>query len=87
MTQRIDIPSNWRRSGVVLQGEDNDWGGFVVGDPCVVRDEDDGTWRMFLFALPPGHGHAICDGDPADPTAWRAVGPLSLPIRKSSPKR
>lgn len=77
MTHRIDIPPSWRRGGLVLQGEDNGWGGFVVGDPCIVRDEEnDGVWRMFLFALPPGHWQATCGGDPADPSAWRSVGPL-----------
>lgn len=60
----------------MLHGEDGGWGGFVMGDPCVVRDEEAAAWRMFLFALPPGHGQATCAGDPADPEAWRFDGPL-----------
>lgn len=77
MTLRIDIPSVWSRRGLVLRGEDGAWGGFVLGDPCLVRD-DDGSWRMFLFALPPGHGQATCNSDPCDPSAWRFEGPLAF---------
>jgi hypothetical protein len=33
---------------------------------------------MFLFALPPGHGQALCDGDPLDPAAWRFAGRLEF---------
>lgn len=78
MTLPIDIPGTWSRRGLVLRGEDGAWGGFVIGDPCVVRDEEAGAWRMFLFALPPGHGQATCSGDPSDPAAWRFVGPLAF---------
>ena len=59
MTLRIQIPESWQRGGLVLRGEDSGWGGFVVGDPCVVRDEEAGIWRMFLFVLPPGHGFGL----------------------------
>ncbi len=51
---------------------------MVMGDPCLVRDEDAGVWRMFLFALPPGHGHAVSAGDPLDAASWRFAGPLEL---------
>lgn len=54
------------------------WGGVVMGDPCIVRDDEAGLWRMFLFALPPGHAHAVCEGDPADPAAWHLLGPLEF---------
>ncbi len=78
MPHAIDIPPRWQRRGLALRGEDYGWGGFVVGDPCVVRDEDAGVWRMFLFALPPGHGQATCESQPDDPAAWRAAGPLEF---------
>jgi hypothetical protein len=76
MTLRVPTPSAWQRRGLVLGADGGDWGSVVVGDPCVVFDEDDGLWRMFLFLLPPGHGHASSAGDPADPRSWRAEGPL-----------
>lgn len=75
MTPCIQIPTNWQRRGLVLGGGDG-WGSVVTGDPCVVRDDETGGWRMFLFSLPPGHGHATCAGDPATPSAWRFEGPL-----------
>lgn len=78
MSHAIEIPSTWSRRGLVLRGEDGGWGGFVIGDPCVVRDDEAGAWRMFLFALPPGHGQATCTGDPADADAWRFEGPLAF---------
>jgi len=78
MTLRIDIPDRWQRRGLVLRGQDGGWGGLVVGDPCVVRDEEAGLWRMFLFALPPGHGQATCGGEPLDSSAWRFEGPLEF---------
>lgn len=78
MTIPVDIPASWQRRGLVLRGEDGELGGFVVGDPCVVRDDEAVCWRMFLFALPPGHAEAVCHGDPADASAWRLEGPLAF---------
>ena len=76
--QVVTIPKAWERRGRVLADDPNGWGAVVTGDPCIAYDEDARRWRMFLFALPPGHGHAVCDGDPADPRAWRFAGPLEL---------
>ena len=74
----VSIPATWQREGLVLEGADGEWGSFVMGDPCVVRDEEAGVWRMFLFALPPGHGQATTAGDPANPAAWSFDGPLTF---------
>lgn len=73
----VAIPGAWRRAGRVLDPTDA-WGSVVMGDPCVVRDEAEQCWRMFVFALPPGHGHATCSGDPADPAQWTFRGPLQF---------
>jgi hypothetical protein len=76
---RISLHTRWRRAGTVLRRDDGGgWGSAVVGDPCVVRDDEAGVWRMFLFALPPGHGQAVCAGDPLDPSAWQFAGPLTF---------
>ena len=53
-------------------------GAVITGDPVVVRDEDAGGWRMFAFCLPPGHGEALCRGDPARPGDWEPLGPLAF---------
>lgn len=53
-------------------------GAAITGDPAVVRDEEAGGWRMFVFCLPPGHGHALCRGDPTRPADWEAIGPLEF---------
>lgn len=74
----VSIPTRWQREGLVLEGVEGEWGSFVMGDPCLVRDEDAGLWRMFLFALPPGHGQATTAGDPANPAGWRFDGPLTF---------
>src|SRR3990167_6128189 len=74
----VSIPTTWQREGLVLEGADGEWGSFVMGDPCVVRGEEGGLWRMFLFALPPGHGQATNAGDPADPAGWSFDGPLTF---------
>jgi len=33
---------------------------------------------MFAFCLPPGHGEALCRGDPARPGDWEPLGPLAF---------
>jgi hypothetical protein len=49
----------------------------VVGDPCIVRDDDIDGWRMFLFFSPPGCGHAICPkGLEPGPGHWKLEGSL-----------
>src|SRR5437870_5204548 len=56
---RYDIPRAWRRSGLIIQRSMSGPGSGVVGDPCIVRDDDIDGWRMFLFFAPPGCGHAV----------------------------
>ncbi len=73
----VTIPQAWRRAGLVLAKNTDGDCSLVMGDPCIVRDEAAGGYRMFLFALPPGHGQALCvDGDPIRPGSWRWDGPL-----------
>src|SRR5215472_10294535 len=56
----FEIPRAWRRSGLIIQRSMSGPGSGVVGDPCIVRDDDIDGWRMFLFFSPPGCGQAIC---------------------------
>jgi hypothetical protein len=74
----IASAQRWRRAGLVLAERDDGCGSAVLGDPCVVWDDEAHAWRMFLFALPPGHGQALCTGDPCDPRAWEFHGPLAF---------
>jgi len=73
----VDIPTAWSRGGLVIPRpvEKNGYG--VMGDPCIVWDEEISTWRMVLFCDPPGHGQSIClhetDGVP---DRWSPVEPL-----------
>jgi hypothetical protein len=54
-------------------------GSSVVGDPCIVRDDDIDGWRMFLFFSPPGCGHAVCPkGLEPGPGHWKLEGPLTF---------
>src|SRR5581483_316463 len=79
MNQTFLIPSQWQRKGLVLAKAAGGPGSHVVGDPCVVFDEELLGWRMFLFFDPPGHGQALCTGpDPASPGAWKLAGPLNF---------
>jgi hypothetical protein len=61
-----------------MRPSEQGWGELVIGDPCIVRDDEAGAWRMFLFALPPGHAQALCTTDPCDPAAWQLEGPLAF---------
>jgi hypothetical protein len=54
--ERYGIPKSWRRAVIVLQRSLEGPGSIVVGDPCIVRDDDIDGWRMFLFFDPPGFG-------------------------------
>jgi hypothetical protein len=75
----LSTTTRWRREGLVLgRRADSAWGSVVVGDPCVVWDDDTHAWRMFLFALPPGHGQALCTGDAWRADAWKFSGPLDF---------
>jgi hypothetical protein len=69
---RFDIPHSWKRLGLLLQRTIEGPGSSVIGDPCIVRDEDINGWRMFLFFDPPGCGQAVCPQG-LDPGAghWR----------------
>jgi hypothetical protein len=76
-TERIDIPKSWRRAGIVLQRSLEGPGSSVIGDPCIVRDDDIDGWRMFLFFDPPGCGQAVCPGGlDAGPGHWKMEGAL-----------
>jgi hypothetical protein len=74
----VAVPTAWERRGLILARRRDGWGSMVIGDPCIVRDEEHDLWRMFLFALPPGHGQALCEGDPLDAEAWTFAGPLDF---------
>lgn len=71
--------ADWVRRGLMVprsgRGSDSD----VAGDPCIVWDEEIGTWRMIMFHSPPGTGEAVCE-TPDDPGAgrWRFLGPLKF---------
>jgi hypothetical protein len=72
-----EIPLVWRRSGLIIQRSQGGPGSSVVGDPCIVRDDDIDGWRMFLFFEPPGCGQAICpQGLEPGPGHWKLEGPL-----------
>jgi len=77
----IDIPESWSRGGLVIPRsvEKNDHS--VMGDPCIVWDEEISAWRMVLFCDPPGHGESIClhetDGLP---DRWSAVEPMRFTV-------
>jgi hypothetical protein len=75
---RYEIPRAWQRSGMVVQRSMSGPGSEVVGDPCIVWDDDIHGWRMFLFFAPPGCGQAICpEGLDPSPGHWRVEGPLT----------
>jgi hypothetical protein len=77
--EKYDIPGSWRRAGLVLQRGFEGPGSSVIGDPCIVRDDDIDGWRMFLFFDPPGCGQAVCpQGLDAGPGHWKMEGPLGF---------
>ena len=73
-----DLIQNWTRQGLVLPRNESGAGSHVMGDPCIVWDEEISNWRMILFSDPPGHGQAIHLGDPSEigPGSWQFEGPL-----------
>src|SRR5438445_3670976 len=74
---KFDIPHSWKRLGLVLQRTIEGAGSSVIGDPCIVRDEDIDGWRMFLFFDPPGCGQAVCPkGLEPGPGHWKNEGAL-----------
>jgi len=71
--------SGWRRRGLVLPRAAAGEGSEVVGDPCVVWDDDINAWRMFLFYSPPGCGEAVCGfSDDPGPGRWKLLGALKF---------
>lgn len=75
----FDIPQRWERGGLVLPRNPQGVGSEVMGDPCIVWDEELGGWRMFLFCAPPGHGQAICmTKDDVGAGRWQFLGPLAF---------
>lgn len=74
-----EIPSNWRRLGLVLARDTRAGASSVAGDPCIVWDDELPGWRMVLFFDPPGHAHAICRSrDNIGLGHWELVGPLAF---------
>lgn len=75
---------------MLFRGTENQFDGSVVGDPCVVWDEDVGTWRMFYFAQG-GEGYVASEmqltlggmalsksAEQIAPGEWQKVGPVPL---------
>ena len=44
-----EIPSKWKRLGLVLARDKFAGTSSVAGDPCLVRDDALPGWRMVLF--------------------------------------
>jgi hypothetical protein len=77
----LDIPTKWSRHGLVIPRAVKNDG--VVGDPCIVWDDEINTWRMFVFRHPGGDGQAVClQAANGLPTQW---SPLErIPFTDSS---
>ncbi len=78
--QVLDVPFGaWRHVGLALpRGEEGECDSHVTGDPCVVWDDEIGTWRMFYFGQGSGNccvAHATI-ADPAIPDGitWEKHG-------------
>ncbi len=70
----LEIPRRWSRRGLVIPRAQNDG---VVGDPCIVWDEEINTWRMVLFCQPGGHGQTVCvETVGGVPSRWSPVEPI-----------
>jgi hypothetical protein len=75
----VEIPNYWTRAGLILPRPAAGPGAEVIGDPCIVWDEDIKGWRMFLFCQPPGHGQAIClSENDVGAGQWEFLGPLTF---------
>jgi len=76
-TPTFEIPTAWTRRGLVIPRPVDQDNYGVMGDPCIVWDEEISNWRMVLFCDPPGHGQSIClhqtDGVP---DLWSPVEPI-----------
>jgi hypothetical protein len=74
-----EIPHVWHRAGLIIQRSISGPGSGVIGDPCIVRDDDINGWRMFLFFSPPGCGQAICPNSlEPGPGHWKLEGPVNF---------
>ncbi len=75
----VEIPRSWKRFGLILPRSAQGPASEVIGDPCIVWDEELQGWRMFLFCQPPGHGQAIClNQNDVGPGQWQFTGPLTF---------
>ena len=77
------LASLLQREGLVLARNSNGEGHEVIGDPCVVWDDDADGWRMILFYQPPGHGESVSPDLAASPGTWSEP----VPLRFSNPER
>ena len=74
MNQLVSFPTRLRRGGLVLSSEG---GSGVAGDPCIVRDDDVGGYRMVLFFDPAGHADSVCRSYvDVGPSQWSTPKPL-----------
>jgi hypothetical protein len=77
---KLEIPGTWIRQGLVIprSAQSTDYG--VMGDPCIVWDDEVSAWRMFLFMDPPGHGQSLSAEMDAHglPVRWSAPEPLKF---------
>jgi len=84
-TFALDIPTQWTHGGLVIPRLKEEG---VMGDPCIVWDDDLATWRMVLFCDPGGHGQSIClHSTDGVPDQWSPVEPIpftapALPTHK-----
>jgi hypothetical protein len=75
----FDIPTQWKRNGLLVSHADIGDGTEVVGDPCIVWDETLQTWRMFLFIQPGGNGQAIFQVSSDNQRGnWQYLGPIEI---------
>jgi len=73
------VDSTWKRRGLIIPRASSGDGSEVVGDPCIVWDEDIKSWRMILFFSPPGSGEAVCTNpDDPGPGSWLLRGALKF---------
>lgn len=75
----FEIPTRWKRGGLVLPRAAEGDGSRVLGDPCIVWDEEINGWRMVLFSEPPGHAHAVCrSATDVGPGQWELLGRMEF---------
>lgn len=83
------MEASWKldATGILSRGDQNAFDSDVVGDPCVIWDEDIKTWRMYYFAMGkdslgiPGvtTGMAISkSGEEIGPGDWEKTGKIKI---------